>query len=472
MSSKLIVFINILILLLANHAYSQDECLEKFESITLSCIQNSKTKLEKKKKLGENGIFELKRVNVHDVLYYKTSRGSLGKLKVLSAFVSKDRCVLHIDPETYVDRKIQVPEKKLLEINRVYNIWSKDAINLDRDNDVSSDLELFNSKDKCFLSVGGRNIKLMHYKNMNPDKLDEFPILYWASLILIFISVYIIATAVFAEEEKFKASDTLEEGSENVVPVNQDFILKYSRPFFKRYFSPAVKAMKGKRKIRDKYKRKIATAGLSRELSPEDFYAFKLFLIIGFPIVFLVLRYLLEADWNIALTPLMALVGFVYPDIWINGAISARQTEIIRGMPFIVDMLALSVEAGLDFVAAMHKVIEKAPPSPLASEFEQMIKEIKIGASRAEGLRALAWRTDVLQVSSFTATLIAADSVGASIGPILKTLSAEIRQKRSSDAEKKGAQAATKILFPMMAFIMPSVMLIIFAPMILQFIQG
>ncbi len=463
MSWKLFVIFNIFLIFGISLSYSQDECGTRFNSVSLNCIQKHESKF------GDRTI-ELSKIVPEDVFFYKTSRGSYGKFRVESSFVSKDSCLLYIDPETIVDRKVTVPNNRLMEINRQFDSWGAANINLDRDGDVKADIVLTNQDGKCVLK--SLEADIFKYKNMDPDAKDEFPILVAASLILIFISVYIIANAVFAEEEKFKATDTLEEGTEVEVPVNKDFVLRYSRPFFKRYFSPAVKSMKNKRKIKDKYRRKIATAGLTKELGPEDFYAFKLFLIIGFPVTFIVLRYLLEADWPIILTPLMGLVGYVYPDIWINGVIQKRQSDIIMGMPFIVDMLALSVEAGLDFVAAMHKVIEKAPPSPLVSEFEQMIKEIKIGASRAEGLRQLAWRTDVLQVSSFTATLIAADSVGASIGPILKTLSGEIRQKRSSDAEKKGAQAATKILFPMMAFIMPSVMLIIFAPMILQFLAG
>ncbi len=154
------------------------------------------------------------------------------------------------------------------------------------------------------------------------------------------------------------------------------------------------------------------------------------------------------------------------------GRIEKRREDMMRGMPFIVDMLALSVEAGLDFMAAIQKVIEKAPRSPLVEEFETMIKETKIGSSRAEGLRQMAWRIDVLPINSFCATLIAADSVGASIAPILKQLSIEMRQKRSSEAEKKGATAATKILFPMIIFIMPAVFIAIAGPMLIKFITG
>ena len=143
---------------------------------------------------------------------------------------------------------------------------------------------------------------------------------------------------------------------------------------------------------------------------------------------------------------------------------------MVKNMPFIVDMLALSVEAGLDFMAAMQKVIEKAPPSALVEEFEILIKETRVGASRADGLRQLAWRINLLPVSSFCATLIAADSVGASIGPILKALSLEIRQKKSSEVEKAGATAATKILFPMLFLIVPAVFIVVAAPIILEFI--
>jgi tight adherence protein C len=137
-------------------------------------------------------------------------------------------------------------------------------------------------------------------------------------------------------------------------------------------------------------------------------------------------------------------------------------------MPFAVDMLALSVEAGLDFIAAMAKVVDKARPSALTEEFSTLQKEIKIGASRAEALRNMSWRIDLIPITSFAATLIAADSVGANIGPILKSLSVEIRQKKSSDAEKQGATAATKILFPMLFLIVPAVFIVVAAPIVLE----
>ncbi|MBC7712377.1 MAG: type II secretion system F family protein [Rhizobacter sp.] len=296
--------------------------------------------------------------------------------------------------------------------------------------------------------------------------------LYWTALILIGLAVFLIAKTIFQDEDTFQAQEKLEDKSQTDDISKHGFVLRYSRPFFKRYFSPIVSGMKNKKRFKDAYRRKLAAAGLTNVLTPEDFFAFKLFLILGFPILFMVIRTFLEETWTLQLIPVLGCIGFFYPDFWISGKISQRQKDIIRAMPFGVDMLALSVEAGLDFIAAMSKVIEKAKANPLTEEFEILIREIKIGASRAEALRNLAWRVDLIQISSFAATLIAADSVGASIGPILKSLAVEIRQKKSAEVEKAGATAATKILFPMLFLIVPSVLMIVFAPIVLEMIGG
>ena len=294
-----------------------------------------------------------------------------------------------------------------------------------------------------------------------------------AAVALMGVAVFIISSAMFMDEDQFKAGQQIDEADGKADDLkNQDFIIRVSRPFFRRYVSPIVSNMKGRKKIKEKYKRKLASSGLTKVLTPEDFYSFKLFLILAFPIVFLGVREFTEEDWPLRLIPLMAFIGYFYPDIWIRGKIQKRQQEVIDEMPFVVDMLALSVEAGLDFVAAMVKVIEKAPPSALSEEFEIMLKEIKVGASRAEALRNLSWRIDLVKVSSFCATLIAADSVGASVGPILKILSAEIRQQRSTEIEKKGAQAATKMLFPMMFLIIPAVFMMIAAPLAVEWVAN
>lgn len=395
----------------------------------------------------------------------------LGKFIVRNINVSRSACEVLIESVAY-DKNSTLKNKYSFQIKNEANSWNSDQGTIDPLGLTS--YELRREHGLCVFKQL-RGVTSGYAKTS--DVIDEptNQLIYYASLFLIGLSIFLIARTVFDDEDKFKAQEKLEDAEqESKQAAPNDFVLKYSRPFFKRYFSPIVRGMKNKKEIKTKYKRKLASSGMNKFLTPEDFFAFKLFLIIGFPIVYLFLREFLElqADWPLAATPVVSILGFFYPDIWIKGKIQKRQENVIQNMPFIVDMLALSVEAGLDFVAAMQKVIEKAPKSALVDEFETMIKETKVGASRSEALRQMAWRIDSLAISSFCATLIAADSVGANIGPILKTLAGELRQKRSATIEKKGAQAATKILVPMIFLIIPAVMLIIAAPMALQLMGG
>jgi tight adherence protein C len=390
----------------------------------------------------------------------------IGLSLVLSIFISFDVFAQSYNGMT--ERQLIELYKQSCDQEQWANCYQLGLIYNKREDAKNKSLAIENFKKAC---SGGEKVACRELSNNKT--YEGASLLYYASLILIGLAVFLISQTIFEDEDQFQAQEKLDDSkSQSDDIAKHGIILRYSRPFFKRYFSPIVSGMKNKKKFKEKYKRVLASAGLTNVLTPEDFFAFKLFLIIGFPILFLILRTFLEETWPLQLIPIIAFVGFFYPDFWIKGKIQNRQKEVIRAMPFCVDMLALSVEAGLDFVAAMAKVIEKAKANPLTEEFEILIKEIKIGASRAEALRNLAWRIDLIQISSFAATLIAADSVGASIGPILKSLAVEIRQKKSAEVEKAGATAATKILFPMMFLIIPAVLLIVFSPIVLEMIGG
>ena len=140
--------------------------------------------------------------------------------------------------------------------------------------------------------------------------------LFYASLSLIGIAVFIIANTMFTDESKFKASEKLGDNVSKDKIASLGIILRYSRPFFQRYFVPIVQSMKGRNKIKTKYKRPLAGAGLTDLVTPEEFYSFKLFLIIGFPIMFLFLRMFLEEDWALTIMMPLSLFGYFYPDFW------------------------------------------------------------------------------------------------------------------------------------------------------------
>jgi tight adherence protein C len=283
------------------------------------------------------------------------------------------------------------------------------------------------------------------------------------------LASFILARMLMAEQESRAAQENLADLRDRKA---SNGLVKLTRPFFTQYVVPMIRGKpfwENKRKI---YRRKLITGGLKDELTPDEFIAFKLFLIVFFPIVgaFLKAGGFIDVEWYYIVGASVG--GWFYPDMWVNGRIKERQKRVLRAMPFIVDLLALSTEAGLDFIGAIGKVVEKANPSPLVEEFGQLLKEIKIGASRSEALREMSVRIGMQEVNSFVAILISADEMGASIGKILRQQSEQIRTERVLRAERAGAAASSQVILPVVLFILPAVMLMIFGPFILGFVYG
>lgn len=449
------------------HAWAQNPCPKEFSQISSTCISALT------KPFTDKAIPVTKEIE-GNVYFYKTPGGELGKLKIMGVVNTKQECTVFMDAVTYGSERAFLPNSSIT-ISPAKNNWLQSRMFLDRDGYSALELSRKDNADKtaliCAFKVTKGASMAFYQKTTSGSVREEKNLLFYSPLVLIFIAIFLIVRVFLEEQDKFKTQEALEE-AENSKTKNQHFFLKITRPFYKRYFLPLVQGSKNKQKLRNKYRQQLANAGLAKEMTPEEFVALKFFMILGGPFTFLAVRWVMTEDWPLTITPVMALVGYFYPNIWLKGLINRRATAILRAMPFIVDMLALSVEAGLDFMAAIQRVIEKAPPGPLVEEFETLIKETRIGSSRAEGLRTLGWRVNIIEINSFCATLIAADSVGASISPILKQLSAELRVKRSSRAEQQGATAATKILIPMIFFILPAVLVAIFAPMVLKMISG
>lgn len=460
---KRLILILLALMALSLNAWAQENCSKDFVQISPTCISSVT------KPFVESHI-TLSSEMMNNVYFYKTPSGQVGKLKVRATTISPVECTLFLDAVTF-DEKSFVPNSSL-SISVSKRHWLKSKIFLDREG--TSALELVRSTEKaaCAL-IFTKGTTYTFYKKLSDAKIrEENNLLFYGPLVLVFIAIFIVVRGFLEEQDKFKTQEALEDAENANKGKQLHLFIKLTRPFYKRYFVPLVQGSKNKQGIKNKYRQKLANAGLSKEMTPEEFVALKFFMILGGPFAFLAVRWIMTEDWPLTITPAMALVGYFYPNIWLAGLIKNRNDSVLRAMPFIVDMLALSVEAGLDFMAAIQRVIEKAPPSPLVEEFETLIKETRIGSSRAEGLRQLGWRVNIIEINSFCATLIAADSVGASIGPILKQLSGELRVKRSSRAEQQGATAATKILIPMIFFILPAVLVAIFAPMVLKMMTG
>ncbi len=289
----------------------------------------------------------------------------------------------------------------------------------------------------------------------------------YAAYVLTAISAFLIARMILQEGESLAAAEKL--AADGEARKSQNPIVNLTRPFFVQYVVPLIRTRPFWDDQRLVWRRKLISAGLGDQFTPDEFIAFKLFMILFFPLVGGVMNAL---DFGLSLYWIfgMGIAGFFYPDLWVRSRIQARQKQILRSMPFIVDLLALSTEAGLDFVGAIGKVVEKATPGPLVDEFGQLLREIRVGASRQDALREMALRVGMQEFSSFVTILISADQMGASIGKILRAQSDQVRSERMLRAEKAGAAAAQKVLLPIVLFVVPAVFLMVAAPFALRFI--
>ncbi len=173
---------------------------------------------------------------------------------------------------------------------------------------------------------------------------------------------------------------------------------------------------------------------------------------------------------NPAIFLLSGVLAFMVPDLMLNSSRKAREAQIVRTLPGAVDVLSLSVEAGLEFLIALERLVKRGLSGPLRDELTAVLNDIRLGTTRSEALRAMASRLEIPQVSSFVSTLVQADLLGASIGEVLKSQAAFLRTERFQRAEKAGGQATQKIIFPMLLFIFPAVLLVVIAPIALKFI--
>lgn len=166
------------------------------------------------------------------------------------------------------------------------------------------------------------------------------------------------------------------------------------------------------------------------------------------------------------------LFGLFYPQMWLNDQVAMRHLLITRALPYNLDLLTLSVEAGLDFTGALGKVVEKGRAGPLREEFQMVLKQLKMGKTREEALKNLIARVDLPALTTFVTALVQADKMGTSLGKVLRIQSTQLRLERTQRAEKLANQAPVKMLFPLIACIFPTVFLVLFGPIVFAFIFG
>ncbi len=271
-------------------------------------------------------------------------------------------------------------------------------------------------------------------------------------------AVFLFIIGIYPAQLMEQASE--ESGGKNVLQAAKNIIIRKMGTAQSRFITDSY---------REKMKWKFIAMGKD-DMQVEDFIVYQEFAAVFFTLFLLVVLNFFKV--RLAYSVFGAVIGFVYPFMWINDQIKKRQKKIVRSLPYALDLLTLSVEAGLDFGAAIQTVIDKAQGGPLVDEFSLMLSEIRMGRTREESMRNMSKRIQVPAVSAFVTNLIQADRMGTSLGKILRIQSTQMRIERTQLAEKKANEAPVKMLFPLVACIFPTVFMVLFGPIVYTMMSG
>ena len=215
---------------------------------------------------------------------------------------------------------------------------------------------------------------------------------------------------------------------------------------------------------------RLRRAGLDYMLSPEQFFAGKVVAVFAAVAFVFLLQSMLDKG-SILFLLVAAIAGFYYPELWLKEATDKRNRTIFRDLPFYLDIIILSVEAGTNFTGGLTHAVSKAPDGPLRQEFSRVLRDVRAGKPRSESLRALSDRVSSDGINSVISSIIQAEKTGSSLGPVLKAQSDQLRTSRFLKAEKMAMEAPVKLLGPLIMFIFPNTFLIIIFVMLSNALQ-
>jgi tight adherence protein C len=254
--------------------------------------------------------------------------------------------------------------------------------------------------------------------------------------------------------------------------------MELQQPFYDRVMRPMIQrlAKVGRRQEGGMIARidaKLEKAGYPGGLRGADWVGVKLLALIGFGVLLFVLGLLLTQQFVVALLFLLvgAAIGYIAPEFWLGRKIKARSLALTLQLPDALDLLTISVEAGLGFDAALAKVVEKMN-GPLVDEFRQALAEVRMGRARREALRDVANRADAQPITNFVGAIVQAEQLGVPIAKVLQIQSDQLRIQRRQRAEEAAAKAPVKMLFPMVGCIFPTIFIVILGPAIVTVMGG
>lgn len=268
--------------------------------------------------------------------------------------------------------------------------------------------------------------------------------------------------AIKTRLERIQAQDAIYNNEE---PMEQPLLERIFRPMLDKIDERVKKIAPAS--ILESIDNELVKAGRPLNLSASQFMTIRLMMGFGIPILLIIL---MGQQINMLFVIGVFGMGLLLPRFYLKRAVSQRQYHINRDLPNALDLLTVSVEAGLGFDGAILKLVEKTK-GPLTQEFRRMLQEIRIGKSRRDALRELSDRAGTEDLQTFVAALVQADQLGVSIGRVLRVQSQQMRMKRRQQAEERAMKAPVKMLIPMIIFIFPTLFIVLLGPGALQMID-
>ena len=253
--------------------------------------------------------------------------------------------------------------------------------------------------------------------------------------------------------------------------------LELQQPFFDRTIRPLAGRLSGSvaritsSNFSERTEKRLALAGNPGDMRTADWLGIKAIVAVIVAAVMFILFGLLQGQFfaGIAIGALGLGIGYILPEFWLSGRVKKRQKAILLQIPDALDLLTISVRAGLGFDAALGKVVEKLK-GPLIDEFRRALAEVRVGKVRREALRDIIPRTEVSPLTNFVGAIIQAEQLGVSISKVLQVQSEQLRIERRQRAEEQAAKAPIKMLFPLVGCIFPALFIVILGPAIILII--
>lgn len=289
---------------------------------------------------------------------------------------------------------------------------------------------------------------------------------------ILFLIIFYLLIKSFSNGEEDSIKSRLDRIREENQPEEEAI---YNRPFRERVLKPVVENV-GKSLLKlaptewiRSMETKIIMAGKPKNRGVKDWLTLQAIFILILPGGILLLMTQMHAPLkNILLMTISSAAAIIlYPNMTLNSIIRKRQKEILKALPDVMDLLTVSVEAGLNFDAALAKVVEKMPGT-LSKEFETVLQEIKVGRSKKDALYDMADRLSVQDLRSFIGAVVQADQLGVSLGRVLRIQAEQIRLNRKQRIQEQTMKAPVKILMPMVIFIFPVIFIVLLGPVVLN----